>query len=122
LIRRPPRSRLFPYTTLFRSCVGRGEAAGVGRRLAAPTGRADARARSDLHARTRAWPRHLLRPRCVRSLDPRMGGAAARAVGEEAGDVGAGAPGRRHGAEAREAEAGTVPAPPRSSSLAARRV
>src|SRR5260221_4433667 len=25
MIRRPPRSTLFPYTTLFRSCVGLGE-------------------------------------------------------------------------------------------------
>src|SRR3712207_8305211 len=25
MIRRPPRSTLFPYTTLFRSCAGRGD-------------------------------------------------------------------------------------------------
>src|SRR3989442_14870809 len=29
MIRRPPRSTLFPYTTLFRSALGRAEAAGV---------------------------------------------------------------------------------------------
>src|SRR3712207_8239333 len=28
MIRRPPRSTLFPYTTLFRSCGGRGPGAG----------------------------------------------------------------------------------------------
>src|SRR2546430_6700980 len=35
MIRRPPRSTLFPYTTLFRSAVGDGALA---RRLAAPHG------------------------------------------------------------------------------------
>src|SRR2546426_10923442 len=34
MIRRPPRSTLFPYTTLFRSPRGRGEAPGVGHRVA----------------------------------------------------------------------------------------
>src|SRR5688572_32524882 len=29
MIRRPPRSTLFPYTTLFRSCQGRGRQGGV---------------------------------------------------------------------------------------------
>src|SRR2546426_11853901 len=33
MIRRPPRSTLFPYTTLFRSPRGRGEAPGVGHRV-----------------------------------------------------------------------------------------
>src|SRR3712207_399412 len=28
MIRRPPRSTLFPYTTLFRSCAGRGRCRG----------------------------------------------------------------------------------------------
>src|SRR5256885_7788849 len=32
MIRRPPRSTLFPYTTLFRSCAGGGEARAPGRR------------------------------------------------------------------------------------------
>src|SRR3712207_9067918 len=44
MIRRPPRSTLFPYTTLFRS----------------PEGRARGRGR-DGHGH--AWPRHELRPR-----------------------------------------------------------
>src|SRR5690349_24022686 len=30
MIRRPPRSTLFPYTTLFRSCVGAPAGAGAG--------------------------------------------------------------------------------------------
>src|SRR5690242_21306859 len=30
MIRRPPRSTLFPYTTLFRSCTHGGEAAAIG--------------------------------------------------------------------------------------------
>src|SRR5690349_23326266 len=34
MIRRPPRSTLFPYTTLFRSGDGRAAAVTVGRRLA----------------------------------------------------------------------------------------
>src|SRR2546427_5021583 len=52
MIRRPPRSTLFPYTTLFRSSAGRKERArsgGAGLRLAANgtgriSGRADSRA------------------------------------------------------------------------------
>src|SRR5256885_5673034 len=32
MIRRPPRSTLFPYTTLFRSCVRRGGGSGPGAR------------------------------------------------------------------------------------------
>src|SRR2546429_8839390 len=32
MIRRPPRSTLFPYTTLFRSCRGRPTDPGAGRR------------------------------------------------------------------------------------------
>src|SRR2546430_12949409 len=34
MIRRPPRSTLFPYTTLFRSIAGHGELASVERRIA----------------------------------------------------------------------------------------
>src|SRR5258708_11287098 len=33
MIRRPPRSTLFPYTTLFRSDEGGGHLAGLGRRV-----------------------------------------------------------------------------------------
>src|SRR3989441_2987956 len=49
MIRRPPRSTLFPYTTLFRSCLGR---CGWGntQRLAASVRR---------HDLVRARPRHL---------------------------------------------------------------
>src|SRR6266700_435485 len=36
MIRRPPRSTLFPYTTLFRSRVAGGDGAGPGRRERAP--------------------------------------------------------------------------------------
>src|SRR3712207_8900953 len=53
MIRRPPRSTLFPYTTLFRSAAG--GAAGVGdERRAASAGprRAAARGRPGLHRRT----------------------------------------------------------------------
>src|SRR2546426_2513009 len=42
MIRRPPRSTLFPYTTLFRSHRGDGGARGVERRpLGSPTSRRD---------------------------------------------------------------------------------
>src|SRR3712207_9295069 len=34
MIRRPPRSTLFPYTTLFRSACGRSPAAGLAERMA----------------------------------------------------------------------------------------
>src|SRR3712207_7497515 len=36
MIRRPPRSTLFPYTTLFRSVVGQRLAEGVGREVLEP--------------------------------------------------------------------------------------
>src|SRR5258708_26831996 len=36
MIRRPPRSTLFPYTTLFRSAIGRGFAAGRALGLGVP--------------------------------------------------------------------------------------
>src|SRR5438876_6938966 len=36
MIRRPPRSTLFPYTTLFRSGEGKGQVAGISARRAAP--------------------------------------------------------------------------------------
>src|SRR5256885_13149966 len=38
MIRRPPRSTLFPYTTLFRSAVRRGAGNGVGTDVAAGAG------------------------------------------------------------------------------------
>src|SRR3712207_7090815 len=64
MIRRPPRSTLFPYTTLFRSALRAGRRRGegrlrpgllVGRR---PAGGLDARAGLDAEA-----PGRLLRPR-----------------------------------------------------------
>src|SRR3712207_7705567 len=39
MIRRPPRSTLCPYTTLFRSAHGGGERAGEGQSSSAPAGR-----------------------------------------------------------------------------------
>src|SRR5258708_36515490 len=64
MIRRPPRSTLFPYTTLFRSCgrSGCGErrarriqpARGKGRRGRAPTGR------SEEHTSELQSPDHLV--------------------------------------------------------------
>src|SRR2546430_5740041 len=52
MIRRPPRSTLFPYATLFRSPVGPGDAGGVRRRRGGRLG-ADAGAR-DRRERPRA--------------------------------------------------------------------
>src|SRR5688572_31084903 len=45
MIRRPPRSTLFPYTTLFRSCHARRHARGSARRLSSHRGH-DGRART----------------------------------------------------------------------------
>src|SRR3712207_7394294 len=47
MIRRPPRSTLFPYTTLFRS----GGAHGLGRQQGRPTGRRLPQARGDADGR-----------------------------------------------------------------------
>src|SRR2546425_6532451 len=56
MIRRPPRSTLFPYTTLFRSLLGGGAAAGaafyiVGRRVQRGAAEAAARAAAEQSAR-----------------------------------------------------------------------
>src|SRR3712207_8869481 len=59
MIRRPPRSTLFPYTTLFRSADGARDRHGVGRRGIG------------------ALPRRAAR-RVPGALDRRSGGAAAR--------------------------------------------
>src|SRR5258708_22170310 len=59
MIRRPPRSTLFPYTTLFRSCAADRE------RDRAPPGRADGEGGRDRHARP---------PRGPVADDPRLGG------------------------------------------------
>src|SRR2546425_5427987 len=50
MIRRPPRSTLFPYTTLFRSSAGTGSAAGTARARAPGDGSLRARStRSEEH-------------------------------------------------------------------------
>src|SRR5687768_17841859 len=50
MIRRPPRSTLFPYTTLFRSDPGRwGRGSGRPRRPRGPAGRRGRRPRSEEH-------------------------------------------------------------------------
>src|SRR2546427_7062142 len=53
MIRRPPRSTLFPYTTLFRSGIAKPKAQP---RRDSRTGRAAASARSGLVTRPRAMP------------------------------------------------------------------
>src|SRR3989441_8839124 len=52
MIRRPPRSTLFPYTTLFRSGRGRQGSAGVGRTRRAPGRRRRRPASSPSHSCT----------------------------------------------------------------------
>src|SRR2546425_3629982 len=58
MIRRPPRSTLFPYTTLFRSRLGRRGAAAA----AAARGRRGARREGGLPRRGRARPAGALPP------------------------------------------------------------
>src|SRR5256885_8665885 len=53
MIRRPPRSTLFPYTTLFRSCA---------RSTTPPCRRASARSRSSSHARSEEHTSELQSP------------------------------------------------------------
>src|SRR5256712_4897246 len=107
MIRRPPRSTLFPYTTLFRSCarpeavparvrraqddVARGAAGGPGgpRSLeAGPGGR-----------RHRVRPAHRRRPGDVRAAAPAIGGVRVRirerAEGARSWQARRGAPGPR---------------------------
>src|SRR3990170_7983766 len=57
MIRRPPRSTLFPYTTLFRSRLARQEARA---RRAGPRGAAGGRARSEEHTSELQSPDHLV--------------------------------------------------------------
>src|SRR2546426_3319158 len=61
MIRRPPRSTLFPYTTLFRSTRGRGAAAPLDPARGAPAGadapRAPAEQESALHSAASAGRR-----------------------------------------------------------------
>src|SRR2546429_7642419 len=92
MIRRPPRSTLFPYTTLFRSCGDRG----------------------DFPAYLPRWPHVLRRGRAIRAgggLDHGAGAtqrAPLRAPG--AAPAGDGGDDAAHGARARGAV--VVPAPP----------
>src|SRR5258708_22032718 len=67
MIRRPPRSTLFPYTTLFRSAAGRGRrrvAQALARDLCAARGRRDReqaqRSRSEEHTSELQSPDHLV--------------------------------------------------------------
>src|SRR2546426_12000719 len=87
MIRRPPRSTLFPYTTLFRSVIGPGElSVGAGRFEVVPVGAAPAAARgapflvsfSDQWAITNydqmiSLLRYFDRPEWVRSEERRVG-------------------------------------------------
>src|SRR2546422_3200270 len=54
MIRRPPRSTLFPYTTLFRSCRGSG---GAGPTIAGAAGGASSLSLAAIYP----WPRSLTR-------------------------------------------------------------
>src|SRR2546426_8023582 len=70
MIRRPPRSTLFPYTTLFRSLTGGSDLAGVHGDV-----QAGARAGLEAHRGLRACPqlredRAPARPRGSQGLDP----------------------------------------------------
>src|SRR5258708_31141552 len=65
MIRRPPRSTLFPYTTLFRSLEGDGRDHGVDADQRAPhhvhlLGRASGAARSEEHTSELQSPDHLV--------------------------------------------------------------
>src|SRR5207244_11889686 len=63
MIRRPPRSTLFPYTTLFRSACGRGHQPGPGSRPGpggAPCRRPGSAARSEEHTSELQSPDHLV--------------------------------------------------------------
>src|SRR5438552_10808562 len=61
MIRRPPRSTLFPYTTLFRSChVLRGNESAEARPVWHPARRPDGRKRSEEHTSELQSPDHLV--------------------------------------------------------------
>src|SRR5438093_7635809 len=49
MIRRPPRSTLFPYTTLFRSTMASSEPVRITSRLARPPSRSEIASRSEEH-------------------------------------------------------------------------
>src|SRR2546427_7183647 len=58
MIRRPPRSTLFPYTTLFRSCAPAGPASPAGAATAGAAGRAGRPAHRPDRARPAGCFRH----------------------------------------------------------------
>src|SRR5258708_27067034 len=62
MIRRPPRSTLFPYTTLFRSSIDKGFAGHSGEhvRVAEVIGRAIHHSRSEEHTSELQSPDHLV--------------------------------------------------------------
>src|SRR5258708_15940424 len=61
MIRRPPRSTLFPYTTLFRSCLLAADGAAIGSdRLALILGASVKRNRSEEHTSELQSPDHLV--------------------------------------------------------------
>src|SRR2546430_5394151 len=59
MIRRPPRSTLFPYTTLFRSHPREGVAAALGDRPVLPRRRQRGRTPAPRERRTASHPQHL---------------------------------------------------------------
>src|SRR5437764_7390375 len=60
MIRRPPRSTLFPYTTLFRSCRTSCEKAPSGTARWAPSGRPVTPSRSEEHTSELQSPMYLV--------------------------------------------------------------
>src|SRR5258708_15256152 len=60
MIRRPPRSTLFPYTTLFRSCSSRRVYSCPSRRRGTPPSRSSRSARSEEHTSELQSPDHLV--------------------------------------------------------------
>src|SRR5258708_20409377 len=60
MIRRPPRSTLFPYTTLFRSAPGRALGGGIGRGVRLGRAGVGAMHRSEEHTSELQSPDHLV--------------------------------------------------------------
>src|SRR5438552_6940171 len=60
MIRRPPRSTLFPYTTLFRSTRGGGDSGRPGRRTRAVLRERGGQGRSEEHTSELQSPDHLV--------------------------------------------------------------
>src|SRR3712207_7809743 len=70
MIRQPPSSPLFPYTTLFRSCTG-------------PSQRANPRGRRALSSRRAAQPSSVLRPARTRASETVTSASSASRRSEE---------------------------------------